>query len=134
MKLQHIKGIANILADSVSNLKTVGLYHDLDLQHSRPELSTPFRPLLHRTNNSHLNNSRQKSHQTSAETLGEQFTVAQIDSPDTPLGDISAKDETHIEHKLTSLPKLDPQKSIQLQKDDTFCGNIFTYLHCSKLI
>ena len=31
VKLQHIKGIANILADSVSRLKAVGLNHDLHL-------------------------------------------------------------------------------------------------------
>ena len=30
IKLQHIKGTANILAHSVSILKAVGLYHDLD--------------------------------------------------------------------------------------------------------
>ena len=30
VKLQHVKGIANILAESVSRHKAVGLYHDLD--------------------------------------------------------------------------------------------------------
>ena len=30
LKVQHIKGIANALADSVSRLRTVGLYHDPD--------------------------------------------------------------------------------------------------------
>ena len=30
VKVQHIKGIPNILADSVSMLKAVDLYHDLD--------------------------------------------------------------------------------------------------------
>ena len=28
---QYIKGIANVLADSVSRLRAVGIYHDLDL-------------------------------------------------------------------------------------------------------
>ena len=32
VKVQHIKGIANILADSVSRLRAVGLYHDLDFK------------------------------------------------------------------------------------------------------
>ena len=45
IKVQHIKGIANILADSVSRLKAVGLYHDLDFQKSQPDLGTPFEPL-----------------------------------------------------------------------------------------
>ena len=30
VKVQHIKGIANILADSVAALKAVGVYHDID--------------------------------------------------------------------------------------------------------
>ena len=32
VRVHHIKGIANILADSVSRLRAVGLYHDLDFQ------------------------------------------------------------------------------------------------------
>ena len=45
IKLQPIKGIANILAHSVSKLKVVGLYHDLNLQESQPDFGTPFEPL-----------------------------------------------------------------------------------------
>ena len=45
VKLQHIKCIANILADSVSRLKAVGLYHDLDLQKNQADLGTAFEPL-----------------------------------------------------------------------------------------
>ena len=45
-KVQHIIGIANILADSVSRLKAVGLYHNLSFQNSQPELGTPFQPIL----------------------------------------------------------------------------------------
>ena len=45
IKLQQIKGIANILADSVSRLKAAGLYHDLDLQKNQPDFGTPFEPL-----------------------------------------------------------------------------------------
>ena len=30
VKVQHIKGIANILVDSVSRLKAVGIYHDIN--------------------------------------------------------------------------------------------------------
>ena len=38
-------GVANILADSVSRLKAVGLYHDLDLQNSQLELGRLLDPL-----------------------------------------------------------------------------------------
>ena len=45
VKIQHIKGIANILVNSVSRLKAVGLYHDIDLKDHQQEFSTPFEPL-----------------------------------------------------------------------------------------
>ena len=44
-KTAFIKGIANILADSVLRLKAVGLYHDLDFQKSQPDFGTPFKLL-----------------------------------------------------------------------------------------
>ena len=47
VKVKHIKGIANILADLVSRLKVVGLYHDIDLNDHQQEFSTPFEPLPH---------------------------------------------------------------------------------------
>ena len=43
--VQHIKGIANILADLVSRLKAVGLYHDIDSSDCQQEFSKPFEPL-----------------------------------------------------------------------------------------
>ena len=45
VKLQHVKGIGNILADSVSRPKVVGLYHNLDFQKNQPDFGTPFQPL-----------------------------------------------------------------------------------------
>ena len=42
---QYIKGIANICADSVSRLKAVGIYHDIDSDDHQQEFSTPFEPL-----------------------------------------------------------------------------------------
>ena len=45
VKAQHIKGIANILAHSVSRLRAVGLYHDLVFKDNLQELGTPFEPL-----------------------------------------------------------------------------------------
>ena len=41
----HTNGIANILADSVSRLKAVVIYHDIDPGDYQQELSTPFEPL-----------------------------------------------------------------------------------------
>ena len=45
VKLQYIKGIANILTDLISRLKAVGLYHDLDFHKSQPNLGMPSAPL-----------------------------------------------------------------------------------------
>ena len=45
VKVQHIKGIANILADSVSILRAVGLYHNLELIDNLQELGKVFEPL-----------------------------------------------------------------------------------------
>ena len=45
VEFQHIKGIANILADSVSKLKAVGIYNDIDSDDHQHEFSTPFEPL-----------------------------------------------------------------------------------------
>ena len=42
VKVQQIKGIANILTDSVSRLKSVGIYHDTDSNDHQLEFSTPF--------------------------------------------------------------------------------------------
>ena len=48
VKVQHIKGIANILADPVSRLRAVGLYHSLDFKDGQQGFRTPFEhlPLL----------------------------------------------------------------------------------------
>ena len=32
VKVQHIKGIASVLGDSISRLGAVGLYHDIDFK------------------------------------------------------------------------------------------------------
>ena len=45
-KVQHIKGIANVLVDLVYRLKAVGLSHDTDSKTTNSsEFSTPFEPL-----------------------------------------------------------------------------------------
>ena len=45
VKVQHIKGIANILDDSVSRIRAVGLYQDLDFKDNLQELRKPL-PLV----------------------------------------------------------------------------------------
>ena len=45
IKAQHIKGMANTLADSVSRLRAVGLYHNLNFMDCQHEFSSPFEPL-----------------------------------------------------------------------------------------
>ena len=45
VKVQHIKGIASVLADVVSGVKAVGIYHDIDSNDLQQEFSTPFEPL-----------------------------------------------------------------------------------------
>ena len=44
-KLSYIKGTANILVDSVSRFKAVGIYHDIYSDEHQQEFSTPFEPL-----------------------------------------------------------------------------------------
>ena len=44
VKVQHIKGTANILADPGSRLNAVGIYHDIDSDDHQQEFSTPFEP------------------------------------------------------------------------------------------
>ena len=45
VKVQDIKRIANVLADSVSRLRAVGLYHNLDSKDHQQGFSSPFEPL-----------------------------------------------------------------------------------------
>ena len=45
VKVQHIKGIANVFADSVSRLRAVGCYHDPDFKDHQQEFSIPFESL-----------------------------------------------------------------------------------------
>ena len=45
VKVQHIKGIVNVLADSVSRLRAAGLYHYLNSKDCQQKFSSPFEPL-----------------------------------------------------------------------------------------
>ena len=80
LKVQHIKDIANILADSVSRLKAVELYHDLDFQNSQLKLGTTFEPS---SPVKHATHTPIEVHENfiklNIETLAQNHTVAQID-------------------------------------------------------
>ena len=54
IKVQHIKGIANALADSVSRLRAVGLYHDPNYNDHQQKLRSPFEPCHLLTSNSYV--------------------------------------------------------------------------------
>ena len=88
--MKHIKGTANILADSVSRLQAVGLYHDLDFQNSQPELRISFEPLLPMKQAIHI---RITVHEIfikpDVETLAKKLTVAQIEGSNISLEYIS---------------------------------------------
>ena len=83
--MQHIKGIANILADSVSRLKAVGLYHDLDFQNSQQEFGTPFEPLPPTEQATHTPIIVHKIFiKPDVETLAKKFAVTQTEDPNIP--------------------------------------------------
>ena len=121
--MQHIKRIANILTDSVSRLRAVGLYHELDFKDHQQELSAPFESL----------SPLQQSTHTPIEVNGifiapdiENLTqnydtlkallVTQADEARLSLDNASHADIPHLEHKLMSLPELTSEKVVQLQK------------------
>ena len=90
VKAQHFKGIANSLADSVSRLKAVGLYQDLDFQNSQWELETPFKHLPPVKQAIHIPIELYKMFiKPNMETLAKNYTVAQIDQPKLSLEDVS---------------------------------------------
>ena len=96
--MKHIKGIANILADSGSRLKGVGLYHDLDFQNSQPGFCTPFQPLLPVEQVTHASITVHKHFtKPNVGTLGKQFMVSQIENPDIPLECVFSKDAPNLD-------------------------------------
>ena len=112
--MQHIKGLANILADSVSRLKAAGLYHDLAFQVSQAELGTPFELLPPMEQGTCTPITEHEIFiKPNVETLAKWFTVAQIENPKLSLEDISPKDSPHLEQKSMSLSTLSPDKITQ---------------------
>ena len=116
--VQHIKGIVNTLADSVSRLKAVGLYHDLNFQNIQPELGRPFEPLPSVKQATHTPIEIHKHFiKPNIETLAQNYTAAQIDQPKLSIENASPKDVLCLEQKLMSLPKLTPEKNNPATKE-----------------
>ena len=123
VKVQHIKGIANTLADYVSRLRAVGLYHNLDFKDGQQELRTPFEPLPPVEQSTHA---PIKFHEIIIKLNIENLTQI-YDAPNTlpatqpeeskmSLDNASPEDIPQLEQKLMSLPELTPEKIITLQK------------------
>ena len=107
VKVQHIKGIANFLAESVSRLKAVGFYHDLDFQNSQMELRTPFEPLPPIEKATHTPITVEEiSIKPNIGTVAKRFTVAQLEQPELSLEDVSPEHVPHLEQKLMFPSKL----------------------------
>ena len=125
VKVQYIKGIAKLLADSVSRLKAVGLYHDINSRDHQQEYSTLFDPLPSVEPVTHM-----------PLELNEFFIVPDIEKlmqtydtlHDSPTGQInddiklslenmSPADIPQLEQNSMSLLELTPEKVIKLQKN-----------------
>ena len=133
VKVQHIKGIANILADSVSRLRAVGLYDDLDFKDNLQELGTPFEPLALVEQSTHTpievhNIFIKPDIENLTHNYDAQHNIPAIESEESRLSLVPPEDIPRLEQKLMSLPELTPEK-ITLQKNDTFCYNILHHIH-----
>ena len=126
---QQIKGTANVLADSVSRLRAVGLYHDIDLKDCQQEFSTPSEPLppveptshmLLEVNEVFIAPNIEKLSQTD-DTLHELSTGQTIDDVKLSLENASPVGIPWLEQILMSLTELTSEKVIKLQKNDTVC-------------
>ena len=123
VKVQHIKGIANVLANSVSRLRAVGLYHDLDFKDGQQELSIPFIPQPPAEQSAH---NPIKVHEIfikpdignlaqNYDTL-KTLPVTQTEESKLSLDNVSPEDIPHLEQKLMSLPELTPEKNSSTAK------------------
>ena len=141
VEVQHIKGIANVLADSVSRLRAIGLYHDPNSKDLQQKCSSPFEPLppveqvIHMTievNEIFIESDIEKLKQK-YDALHDLLT-AQIGKAELSLENTSPADIQHLEQILMSLPEFTPDIVIKLQKNDTFCiKHITTYILQTKM-
>ena len=110
-KYNTSKVIAYIIPDSVSRLRTVGLYHDLDFKDGQQELGTPFEPLSPVEQSTHTPIEVQEILLHPVQIYDTQNTLP-VTQPKKHILKIS-----HVWNKNEmSLPELTPEKIIQLQK------------------
>ena len=138
-KVQHTKEIANVLADSVSRLRTVGLCHDLDSKDHQQEFRISFEPLPHVQQVTHMPIEVKEifiAHNIGKLTQNcdalHEFPTAQMDKAVLSLENASLIDMPHLEQNLMSIPEFTPDKVIKLQKNDTFYKHISQHIYCSK--
>ena len=139
VKVQHIKGIANDLADSMWRLRGVGLYQDFDFKDHQQEFSAPFEPLPPVEPATHMSIEVNEIFITpNIEKWTQNFNAlhdlptTQADKARMSLENVSPADIPHLEQNLMSLPELAPDKVIKLQKNDSLCRNILQHIHCNK--
>ena len=131
VKVQNIKSIANVFADSASRHRAVGLYHDIDLKDYQHEFSAPFESLPLEVNKAFITPNIKKCTQT-YNALHDLPTGQTNDDVKLSLQNTLPADIPQLEQNLMSLPELTSEKVIKVQKNDTFCKNIIQHVECSK--
>ena len=140
VKVQHIRGIANVFADSLPRLKSVGLYHVIDSNDHQQEFSTllellpPVEPVtdtLIEMNEAFITPDIDRLLQT-YDTLLDTPTSQAGDDITLSLENASPTEIPQLEENLMSLPELTHEKVIKLQKSYVFCKNILQHIGCSK--
>ena len=124
VKALYIKGIANVLTDSVSRLKSVGPYHDTDSNNQQQEFSTHFEPISPvepvmdtplEVNEAFISPDIESIVQT-YDTLHDSPTAQTGDDVKLSLENASPTDIPQLEENIMSLPELTPEKVIKLQR------------------
>ena len=138
VKVQNIKGIANIIADSVSRLRAVGHYHDFDSKDNLQELGTWFEPLPPIEQSTHTPTEVHKiCIKSDIENLTQNYNThnnllaLQSEESRLSIDNASAEDLPRLKQKLMSFPELLPEKILTFQKNDTFCNKNLHHIHCN---
>ena len=114
IQVQHIKGIANVPVDSMSRLRAVGFYRDLDFKDDQQEFSAPFEPMTHtplEINEDFIASNIENLVQN-YEALHD-LPTAQTDKAKLSPENASPTDIPCLEQNLMSLPELTPHKLIK---------------------
>ena len=140
VKVQHIKGIANTLANLVSRLRAVGLYHDIDSEDYQQELSVQFELLLPVEPTTHtplevsevLIAPNIKNFMPTYDELHDFSTGQNNGNVKLSLENMSPTDIPQFEQNLMSLLELKSEKVAKVQKNNTFCKNIIQHIDYSR--